>query len=249
MPFADITPFDWSPMIKGQEVKPSQPLSPVSDNDTNTVWLEGFLKDDQTVAPSVSSSVSGSPLEFSSLFDVGGDEIQQSTETESLFSSNTSLDNSPIVKTEDQLTKIPELTLSLGTITRNSSTTTLSSESSSTPTTKKPKKKRAPRKRLTAHQKQAHNKIEKRYRININAKIAGLQQIIPWVASEKTAFETGQTGSIKTEEETADVPRLNKSMILEKATAYILFLQEKEISMTSEIDKLKQEVSRLGGQC
>lgn len=52
-------------------------------------------------------------------------------------------------------------------------------------------KKRAPRKRLTPFQKQAHNKIEKRYRININTKIARLQQIIPWVASEQTCFRSG----------------------------------------------------------
>lgn len=117
--------------------------------------------------------------------------------------------------------------------------------SSTTTTEKKPKKKRAPRKRLTPHQKQAHNKIEKRYRININAKIAGLQQIIPWVASEKTAFETGD--GTKPQDPEADVPRLNKSMILEKATSYILYLQESEDKMKIQVEKLRKEVERLGG--
>lgn len=88
----------------------------------------------------------------------------------------------------------------------------------------KPKKKRAPRKRLTAHQKEAHNKIEKKYRININTKIANLQSIMPHVSKEKTAFKTEHNDS----EGEGPVPRLNKSMILEKAIQYILELQKKE---------------------
>ena len=77
---------------------------------------------------------------------------------------------------------------------------------------------------MTESQKKAHNKIEKRYRININAKIAGIQKIIPWVAFEKTAFETGEEN--ETEAEAKNNTRLNKSMILEKATEYILHLQK-----------------------
>lgn len=120
------------------------------------------------------------------------------------------------------------------------------------------KKKRAPRKRLTSHQKQAHNKIEKRYRININTKIAKLQQIIPWVASEQTAFEVGD--SMKKEEDgtqqkdgtIAETPisavaatKLNKSMILEKAVDYILYLQNSERLYEMEVQRLKNEVDTL----
>lgn len=105
-------------------------------------------------------------------------------------------------------------------------------------------KKRAHRKRLTETQKQAHNKIEKKYRININTKIAALQKIIPWVAYEKTAFETG-----KEEDNTPDnhCNRLNKSMILEKATDYILYLQKNEERILQENLELKKEIMRLGG--
>ncbi|KAK6203230.1 helix-loop-helix DNA-binding domain-containing protein [Scheffersomyces amazonensis] len=107
------------------------------------------------------------------------------------------------------------------------------------------KKRRAPRKRLTDSQKQAHNKIEKKYRININAKIAGLQQIIPWVAYEKTAFETGQQDN--DEEMNSNCARLNKSIILEKAIDYILYLQKNEKKIISQNQLLKSEVVRLGG--
>ncbi|KAM3163259.1 BHLH domain-containing protein [Lachancea thermotolerans] len=109
------------------------------------------------------------------------------------------------------------------------------------------RKKRAPRKRLTAHQKQAHNKIEKRYRININTKIAKLQQIIPWVASEETAFEVGETsrGNSRGGESVATAtPKLNKSMILEKAVDYILYLQNNERLYEMEVQRLKKEVER-----
>jgi Helix-loop-helix DNA-binding domain. len=128
----------------------------------------------------------------------------------------------------------------------NSEANSSKSSSPSSPTFSKPRvtKKRAHRKRLTETQKQAHNKIEKKYRININTKIAALQKIIPWVAYEKTAFETG-----KEEDNTPDnhCNRLNKSMILEKATDYILYLQKNEERILQENLELKKEIMRLGG--
>lgn len=104
------------------------------------------------------------------------------------------------------------------------------------------------RKRLTPHQKQAHNKIEKRYRININTKIAKLQQIIPWVASEETAFEVSD--SIKKAEQDSEgrplkATKLNKSMILEKAVDYILYLQNNEEIYEMEVQRLRNEADKL----
>lgn len=133
---------------------------------------------------------------------------------------------------------------------------------------KKKIKKRAPRKRLTNHQKQAHNKIEKRYRININTKIAKLQQIIPWVASEETAFKVNDSiKEVKNEmnenydtfntEPMLDLPlpptsvaspqnaKLNKSVILEKAVDYILYLQNNERLYELEVQRLRGEVECL----
>lgn len=105
-------------------------------------------------------------------------------------------------------------------------------------------KRRNPRKRLTDTQKQAHNKIEKKYRTNINARIAGLQQIIPWVAFEKTAFDTGDDCC-----DSGDMScnRLNKLMILEKATDYVLYLQENERRHEAERKAMLGEIARLGG--
>lgn len=216
-------------------------------------WFEKLI--DSAVLESTNTTTGNSPLEFSSLFDL------QEADDASVFTSNTtSLDNTPLIKAEDAaLSMVPQLCLleeageeeeqqQQQRLTRNSSMTSMDSiesqQSSSEEREKKPKKKRAPRKRLTAHQKQAHNKIEKRYRININAKIAGLQQIIPWLSAEKTAFETGDGAKL---EDGADFPRLNKSMILEKATGYILHLQEKEKTMEMELQKLKADIDRLGG--
>lgn len=102
------------------------------------------------------------------------------------------------------------------------------------------------KKRLTKHQKEAHNKIEKRYRININTKIAKLQQIIPWVASEDTAFETTAASNNSTNDNLSGsikpAARLNKSMILEKAVDYILYLQNNERLFEMEVMRLKNEL-------
>ncbi|CCD25209.1 Tye7p NDAI_0E03920 [Naumovozyma dairenensis CBS 421] len=115
-------------------------------------------------------------------------------------------------------------------------------------------KKRCSRKRLTPDQKQAHNKIEKKYRININTKIAKLQHIIPWVASEKTAFEVGDSMKLpdstsndlqQTLNSTGANTKLNKSMILEKAVDYILYLQNNERLYELEVQRLKKEIESL----
>jgi twist-like factor len=227
--FADINNFDWNSLSE-QRLKQEPTIE----------WFDKLISTDPI--ESTTTTTATSPLEFSSLFDL------QDRDTESLFSSNaTSLDNTPLIKAEDLQQPVPELDLMDNQISRNNSSVSMTSTTSTNSTEeleKKPKKKRAPRKRLTAHQKQAHNKIEKRYRININAKIAGLQQIIPWLCSEKTAFETGDGCK---PDEGADVPRLNKSMILEKATSYILYLQENEKKMKEQMEKMQGEIARLGG--
>lgn len=63
------------------------------------------------------------------------------------------------------------------------------------------------KRKLTASQKVAHNRVEKKYRVNINSKIHALQTVIPWLD---------------------DVPqsRINKLVVLEKAFEYICYLRE-----------------------
>lgn len=104
------------------------------------------------------------------------------------------------------------------------------------------------RRQLTEHQKQAHNKIEKKYRININTKISKLQQIIPWLATEETTFscQLDDNGKCPNKESASNIkkPRLNKSMILEKAIDYILYLQNNERLYEMEVMRLKSELSQ-----
>lgn len=111
----------------------------------------------------------------------------------------------------------------------------------------KKQKKKAPRKRLTPNQKEAHNKIEKRYRININSKLARLQQIIPWVASEPSTLDVleGKCKAGETDDSfgvPTTTPKLNKSMILEKAVDYILYMQNNERLYELEVHRLKAEL-------
>ncbi|SMN20727.1 similar to Saccharomyces cerevisiae YOR344C TYE7 Serine-rich protein that contains a basic-helix-loop-helix (bHLH) DNA binding motif [Maudiozyma saulgeensis] len=125
--------------------------------------------------------------------------------------------------------------------------TTPTATTTATTLSKPIKKGRTTRKRLTAYQKQAHNKIEKRYRININTKIARLQQIIPWVATEQTSFEVSGNGTNKNNSSTTNAPstKLNKSMILEKAVDYILYLQNNERLHDMEVMSLRNELETL----
>ncbi|CCK70238.1 basic helix-loop-helix domain-containing protein KNAG_0D04990 [Huiozyma naganishii CBS 8797] len=133
----------------------------------------------------------------------------------------------PRIKREDS----DDVRLQTPKVTPTAKTRTRASSNASSPSAKS-------RKRLTKHQKEAHNKIEKRYRININTRIAKLQQIIPWVAADDTAFEVSDT--VKK----SDTPgtKLNKSIILEKAVDYILYLQNNENLYELEVQRLRSEL-------
>lgn len=100
------------------------------------------------------------------------------------------------------------------------------------------------KRRLTEDQKQQHNRTEKRYRVNINTKIAKLQQIIPWLATEQTTFVSSIPNDGKIADVTPKKTRLNKSMILEKAVDYILYLQNNERLYEMEVMRLKSELNQ-----
>ena len=105
------------------------------------------------------------------------------------------------------------------------------------------KRKRAARRRLTVNQKIAHNKIEKKYRTNINEKIFGLDDLIspsfrcdscsslPCDKSLSDGFEDGGTdchqnhNHSNTGKSNRDEGRPNKSKILERAASYIKYLK------------------------
>lgn len=80
-------------------------------------------------------------------------------------------------------------------------------------------RKKRERKKLTLDQKLAHNKIEKRYRVNINTKILGLLDIVPTLKGKGD--------------------KLNKSLILELTTEYILLIQ-------AQNERLREELRQCG---
>lgn len=79
------------------------------------------------------------------------------------------------------------------------------------------RRRRCSRKRLTASQKEAHNKVEKKYRVNINAKINCLQTVIPWIAADSMDS------------------KVCKSAVLEKAYDYITHLQAENAALRSRL--------------
>ncbi|KAL3228624.1 Transcription factor TYE7 [Nakaseomyces bracarensis] len=113
----------------------------------------------------------------------------------------------------------------------------------------KGKRKRTARKRLTEVQKLAHNKIEKKYRININTKIAQLQKMIPWVSDGEIAFEVHsgikhQGGNVPGEQVNTKT-KFNKSIILQKAIDYIVYLRNNEHLYQIELQRLRNEIESL----
>lgn len=223
-------------------------------------WFEGVTKLEtqyENEFLSTCSSGSNSPSHFGSLFDTSRQYASLHSDADTLFTnSNTvSLTNSPaLVKSEmtdmDCLPDFSPLPLPMSLVFAEDDDD-VCKDRAVTKVSTQLRRKRAPRKRLTPHQKEAHNKIEKRYRININTKIAKLQQIIPWVASEETAFEVGDSLKSRKSLSTApgeamiNAPKLNKSMILEKAVDYILYLQNNERLHEMELQRLREELEEL----
>lgn len=270
-----VTSTNTSPAFSPLQYPKKESLSPLAVVNEE-IWLDDLLSgDDQMLTQTRKNSISGGSsnsifsygvlesaatsfqntpliklendnLEIPSFIDLNKGEQQQQQQQE--ITRNSSIDSMfkdifSDIEEEGNTTPVD----SGNTTTANTSSTATPLNANGSETQVKQRKKRAPRKRLTDHQKQAHNKIEKRYRININAKIAGLQKIIPWVSGEKTAFEIGDElndKDIKTEDENR-MPRMNKSMILDKLTMYILYLQENEQKMRQENEELKKKLSEM----
>lgn len=105
------------------------------------------------------------------------------------------------------------------------------------------------KKPMTSVQRKAHNKIERKYRININSKIANLQKLVPWMSEDGVAFEIDKSSTSSSNganNDTNNTPnkRLNKSMILDMVTEYILLLKDECNKKDLEIASLKQQINR-----
>lgn len=243
----------------------------VSDDHINNLPSTSSSSIASPLSDQLELAASSNPLNSNSMFLING-ESNYTNNLNSLMSTVDDVNNFsapsgcsgsphtlPAIKQEEVKTEFEDLFSQFdvmsdtNTANENSSIVTLvdeNADSKSTTNSKgQPKRKRAARKRLTPHQKEAHNKIEKRYRININTKIAKLQQIIPWVAREQTAFEVSDKQKTQSTENSPNATtKLNKSMILEKAVDYILYLQNNERLYEMEVTRLKNEVESLKQQ-
>lgn len=94
---------------------------------------------------------------------------------------------------------------------------------------------RSTKKRAVSHQRKAHSKIERKYRININSKIARLQKLVPWMCDDDISFQISPDGNIKPPRLKQEVRKLNKSMILDIVTRYIIHLKEENRILRSKV--------------
>jgi len=111
----------------------------------------------------------------------------------------------------------------------------------------KPKRGRV-KKPMTLVQRKAHNKIERKYRININSKIANLQKLVPWMSQDGVAFEISNANSSASSalnEAVANNKKLNKSMILDMVTEYVVLLKKECDKKDEEIQKLKHQLQNI----
>ncbi|KAF7560218.1 hypothetical protein G7046_g3940 [Stylonectria norvegica] len=106
----------------------------------------------------------------------------------------------------------------------------------------------ANRRHCSPPKKTAHNMIEKRYRTNLNDKIAALRDSVPALRVMVHRLE-GQCAE-EVEEELgeedlgglAPAHKLNKATILSKATEYIAHLEKKNKSLARENNQLRNRV-------
>jgi hypothetical protein len=121
---------------------------------------------------------------------------------------------------------------------------------------RRPSKDPAPTQQTMGPKKTTHNMIEKRYRNNLNDKIAALRDSVPALRVMVHRLETAHEGEERDEEDMsfgmsqdrddlggiAPAHKLNKATILGKATEYILHLERKNQNLAKENAALKSRV-------
>lgn len=100
------------------------------------------------------------------------------------------------------------------------------------------------RRPLNQRQKVRHNKVEKKYRQNINTKIANLQSVIPWAAQKVLNFEFDQDRLPLAQQKQNNLVKINKSEVLDIARNYILHLQRQSDEMYQEMMFIRLELAK-----
>lgn len=103
---------------------------------------------------------------------------------------------------------------------------------------------------IKSEKKVAHNAIERRYRNNINARIAALRNAVPALHELRPKRPTRRGKEAPPEDLVDGVPaatKLNKATILGKATEYIRYLKGRETRLVSEVAGLRELIRSLEG--
>lgn len=100
--------------------------------------------------------------------------------------------------------------------------------------------------------KTAHNAIERRYRSNINDRIAGLRDVVPALREmrPRDGRRKRRRGKAEAEELVDGVTaatKFSKAAVLTKATEYICYLKSREVQLSREVAGLRMLVRSLDG--
>ncbi|KAG0131624.1 hypothetical protein HOY82DRAFT_329097 [Tuber indicum] len=91
--------------------------------------------------------------------------------------------------------------------------------------------------------KTAHNMIEKRYRTNLNDKIAALRDSVPSLRVMAGTSKLGEDDDEEDLEGLTPAHKLNKATVLAKATEYIRHLEKRTKRLQDENDQLKNRLA------
>ncbi|KAL7269031.1 Clr6 histone deacetylase associated PHD protein-2 Cph2 [Rhizina undulata] len=91
--------------------------------------------------------------------------------------------------------------------------------------------------------KTAHNMIEKRYRTNLNDKIAALRDSVPSLRVMAGTAKLGEDDEDEDLEGLTPAHKLNKATVLAKATEYIRHLEKRTKRLQDENEQLKNRLS------
>ncbi|KAF5092273.1 hypothetical protein D0Z03_002948 [Geotrichum reessii] len=201
-----------------------------------------FYNDEFTTNPLSSDDSSvyfhsrhSSTSSFDSTFSIPPDSIELVSPGETLFE-RPEPRNTQFMQDSMDFIKIEPATLLPQQQQVASPTSTEVSTTSSPPltTTSPTKRKRTTRRRLTTTQKIAHNKIEKKYRTNINDKIFRLEDLI--TSFEDDVYSQSSDGDKK--------ERPNKSKILERAANFIKHLKATNLKLMESNAALQSRLSQ-----